>query len=35
MAQQAKILVTKSDNLSSIPGPHMMEGESQVHQTVS
>lgn len=29
MAYQIKVLVTKPDNLSSIPGVHMMEGENQ------
>lgn len=28
MAQQAEVIAAKPDTLSSIPGPHMVEGEN-------
>lgn len=34
VTQQVRALAFKSDNLSSIPGPHMVEGENQVWQVV-
>lgn len=29
MAQQVRVLATKSDNLSSVPQTHMVEGKKQ------
>lgn len=34
MAEQENVLVAKCDNLSSIPGTHVMEGENQLLQFV-
>lgn len=31
---RVKVLLTKLDNLSSFPGPHMMEGENRLSQVV-
>lgn len=34
MAEREKVLVAKCDDLSSIPGTHVMEGENQLLQSV-
>lgn len=34
LAQQGKVLATKPNNLSFIPGTHMAEGENQLYRVV-
>lgn len=34
MSQEVKVLATKLDNLSLIPGTHIMEGQSQLPQVI-
>jgi hypothetical protein len=34
MVPQAKVMATKPDHLSLIPGHHVMEGENQLPQAV-
>ena len=34
MIQQVKVLAVMPDDLSLIPGTHMVEGENQLHKAV-